>query len=165
MINRVLALTAVCALGISIASVAQTSGSGEGQWVSALPTPETMETGDGATIQKYVYQQAGLGSGSGPFDNVGADCAGMLIVSSDGAVTAGNGHCRTMSDDGSSGASYWWRVEEAGTDNCPLLCGSFGYFDGYGEYKGISGGGTWRQTVAAPNGVSIGTWEGSYTVE
>lgn len=166
MFARVFVLFVVLVLGTSVAAFAQTSGTEEGHWIAALPAPQTIEVAGGATIQKYdSYQQGHVGDGSGPTINRGADCSGMLMVASDGRVLSGSGHCLSVSADGSSGVTWSWRVDIAGVEGCPMMCGGYEFIQGFGEYEGITGGGTWEQTVAAPNGVAMGTLQGSYWID
>lgn len=57
--------------GISVTVFSPPAQSGVSHRIEALAGPETMDLGGGATMQKVVYQQAGVGEGSGPFDDKG----------------------------------------------------------------------------------------------
>jgi hypothetical protein len=91
-----------------------------------------------------------------------ADCVGLFVVSADGAIVAASGSCYSQ-DAAGDGLSYWWRMEKGGTADCPDLCGSYGYFAGYGKYQGITGAGNWERQGLVADG-SVGVWDGTYSM-
>jgi hypothetical protein len=54
-------------------------------------------------------------------------------------------------------------MEKGGTADCPDLCGSYGYFAGYGKYQGITGAGNWERQGLVADG-SVGVWDGTYSM-
>lgn len=117
------------------------------------------ELADGSTMLVSHYTQITFADDrSHPLDNVSSDCVGRFHTAADGALISGDGMCSGVDPDGNS-ASFWWRVEKAGTADCPDLCGAWGYFNGTGKYQGIEGSGTWVRDTLFHNG-SSGTWKG-----
>ena len=143
---------------------AQSTGDGGGRYATHTMSVDSTELPDGGRVEVSHFRQVVFADKAGnPLDGTNADCVGMNMFSKGGAVTSASGSCY-ISDASGNGASMWWRMDEAGTAGCPILCGSWGYFDGYGKFKGISGSGTWKQTSLFPDG-SIGTWTGSYSLK
>lgn len=154
----------ILALILALPSVALAgAGSGKGRYGLHNITSSTTEMPDDRTIMVSHYHQVVFADDPAhPLDETGADCVGQFIMSGD-QVLAASGACYGRDAEG-DGFSYWWRMDKGGTADCPDLCGSFGYFDGYGKYKGITGKGTWVRTSTTPQG-GAGTWEGSYSIE
>lgn len=160
--NRNVAIL-VCALLLLASTVAVAgSGSGKGRYATYTVSDRTTELPGGGSVSISHYHQFVFADDpTHPLDDTNADCVGQFILSGDEVVSA-SGVCYG-NDAAGSGFSYWWRMDEGGTEECPDLCGSFGYFDGYGKYDGISGKGTWTRTTVTPQGGS-GTWEGTYSI-
>jgi len=119
----------------------------------------TQELADGSKVQISHYSQITFADDkSHPLDNVSSDCVGRFRTSADGAFISADGMCTSFDAAGDT-ASFWWRADKSGTADCPDLCGSWGYFNGTGKYKGIVGSGTWVRDTMFPNG-SSGTWKG-----
>lgn len=111
-----------------------------------------------------VWQFYILGSSNNandPQNNTAGNCTGHAIVSSQGKPVSESGMCFRQDSDGDS-FSYWWKMDEAGTARCPDSCGSFGYVDGTGKFKGLTGGGTYVHTHDFAGGGSSGTYKDTY---
>jgi len=119
----------------------------------------TQDLADGSQVLITHYSQITFADDkSHPLDNVSSDCVGRFRTSPDGAFISADGMC-TGFDAAGDTASFWWRADKSGTSDCPDLCGSWGYFNGTGKYKGIVGSGTWVRNTMFNNG-SSGTWKG-----
>lgn len=146
------------------ALLAQQSSAVKGRYGTRTTASQTTQMPDGRTVEVNHYHQVTFADdASHPLNNQTADCIGQFLMSAEGNPVSASGSCYGKDADG-DGVSYWWRMREAGTAACPNLCGSFGYFSGYGKFKGITGGGTWQVTAPFPEG-SLGTWEGSYSIK
>jgi hypothetical protein len=119
----------------------------------------TQELPDGSKVQISHYSQITFADDkSHPLDNVSSECVGRFHMSAAGAVVSADGMCTSFDAAGDT-ASFWWRADKSGTSDCPDMCGSWGYFNGTGKYKGIVGSGTWVRDTMFHNG-SSGTWKG-----
>jgi hypothetical protein len=138
------------------------SGTATGRFATHTMSTDSTELPDGGRVDVAHYYQITFSDQAGhPLDNTNANCVGMYVFSMDGSVASASGTC-FGADVGGNMTSFWWRLEEAGTASCPGMCGSWGYFDGTGKFKGITGSGTFRQTTMFPEG-STGTWKGSFS--
>jgi hypothetical protein len=139
------------------------SGTASGRFATHTMSTDATDLPDGGRVEIAHYYQATFSDQEGfPLDNTSSDCVGMYVFSKTGAVASASGTCFGTDADGNM-ISLWWRHEQGGTASCPNMCGSWGYFDGTGKLKGISGGGTFNQTTLFPEG-STGTWKGSYSI-
>jgi hypothetical protein len=131
-----------------------------GSFIGDTYKVESRERPDGSIAQFFWYRQGftGPADSNDPLANNAADCIGVLIVTVDGTTRSGSGSCHIQTADAASGASGWWKVTAAGTAECPEVCGDYGFYGGYGDYEGATGGGTWVRSAVFPNGMSIGTW-------
>ncbi len=163
MTNRLTILLAALLVILSTSVVAQTSGSATGRYVTFDISQDVQELPDGTSVVlNHYHQNAFAEDDNHPIDNTSAMCVGKLNLSADGSVVSGNGSCFSSDGDG-DGASFWWRMTHGGTDDCPDLCGEWGYFAGDGKFEGIEGVGTWQRTTLFSDG-SSGVWDGSYTI-
>jgi len=160
-----------CVLAFVIVMVAmvpavfgQESGASSGRYATYTISADSTELPDGGRVDISHFRQIVFADQPGhPLDGTNADCVGMMLFAKGGAITSASGSCY-VKDAAGNGASMWWRMDEAGTADCPAMCGSWGYFDGYGKFKGVSGSGTWKQTSLFPDG-NMGTWKGSYSMK
>ena len=164
MVKATVGLVTIGALVGSWAALAGESGSATGRYATHVTSAELSKLPDGGAVEMSHYRQIiFVAEGEHPIDNSSADCVGRFRVSPEGVVTSGSGVCYTTNAEG-DGSSFWWRMDEAGTESCPTICGVWGYFDGFGKLAGIKGTGWWKQAVAFSEG-GIGTWGGSYAIE
>lgn len=142
----------------------QETGESAGRYATYTISLDSSELPDGGRVDVSHFRQIVFSDAPGhPLDGTNADCVGMMIFTASGAITSASGSCY-IKDVAGNGASMWWRMDEAATADCPMICGSWGYFDGYGAFKGISGSGTWKQTSLFADG-NMGTWEGSFSLK
>ena len=117
---------------------------------------------DGRTITvSHYYQLAKSDKADDPINNMESNCTGRFVVSKDGKVLSASGICFSTQPSG-DGGTWWWKADEIGTANCPDLCGSFGWVEGYGSLKNAKTAGTWVRTEVHAEG-SIGTYKSTYS--
>jgi hypothetical protein len=133
-----------------------------GRYFENLTSESTTMLADGRTVVLFTTKQHAISDqADDPFHEVTADCTGRLVYSKDGAVLSGSGMCFVKDADG-DGVNQAWKVEAAGTADCPGLCGSFRIIDAYGKFKGTTASGTWKRTHVFADGTA-GTFKSSYT--
>ena len=143
--------------------MAQMSGSSTGRYTTHTISQDMQEFEDGSAMMLMHYHQSSLADDSShPADNTSSMCVGQFMVGADGSMSSGNGSCFSTDADG-DGASFWWRMTESGTNECPDACGVWGYFAGTGKNVGIEGTGTWERTTLFPD-ASTGTWTGAWSL-
>ena len=136
-----------CAVMLAVMSggFAQASENGGGRYATYTISVDSTELPGGGHVEiSHFYQVVFADDTGDPLDGTHADCVGMTMFASSGAATSASGSCY-IKDASGNGISMWWRMDEGGTPACPNSCGSWGYFDGYGTFKGISGSGTWKR--------------------
>ena len=127
---------------------------------NGLTTETALPDGRKAVVFHY-YQLFVSDKADDPLNNTAGDCVVKLIFSKEGKTRSGSGVCFPKDVSG-DGTTAWWKVDEAGTAKCPDLCGNFGYVEGYGKFKGVTGGGTWVRTHLFGDG-SMGTARSTFT--
>lgn len=163
MFKKVLVTALILTLATSFAVSAAESGSSKGHYANHNTALDIVELPGGGSVQVNHFKQFSFADDSNhPVHNSSSDCVGVTRVDADGNITSASGSCFGSNTEGDS-VSWWWRQAEAGTATCPTRCGTFGYFDGGGKLKGISGTGTWVTTATYPDG-GTGTWKGSYSI-
>jgi len=163
MFKKPLVTLLVLTLAASVAASAAESGSAKGHYANHVTSVDTVELPGGGSVQVSHFKQITFADNPNhPTHENALDCIGVLRADADGNTTMNSGSCFGEDGKGNS-VSSWWRQDEAGTESCPTACGSWGYFDGGGKYKGISGTGTWVATMSFENANS-GTWESSYSL-
>lgn len=152
----------------ALALLAMSAGASAGESTGIYTTHDekSMEAplpDGGRTIVSHYYQLTKSEKADDPINDTESFCVGRFIVSKDGKVTAASGFC--LSENASrDGSSWWWKADEIGTTGCPDMCGSFGYVEGYGKLKGVTGGGTWVRTAVLTHG-SMGTFKSNYSIK
>ena len=156
--------TVVLAVALLVPGALQAQVSGEGRYATFNDDVEEMEMPDGSTMVLSHYRQVVFAtSADNALDGMPADCIGQFLVGADGTTRAASGTCFAH-DGAGNGTSYWFRMDESGTARCPDMCGSYGYFAGYGRFAGIEGQGTWhRESTTATGG--HGSWKGTYRLK
>lgn len=150
-------------IGISLLTLAAGANAGEtsGVYMTFVRSFSDTPMADGTHARVIHYHQATTSDkADSPLAGKTSECVGRMIVSSAGKVVSGHGFC--FSDDGAgNGASWSWRVEEAGTPKCPQMCGTFKWLEGYGNTKSATAAGTFMQTQAGKDG-GVGTYTVKY---
>lgn len=112
-------------------------------------------------VVSHYYQLTKSDKADDPINGMDSNCVGHYLLDKDGKMLSGSGSCFS-NNTGGDGSFWWWKVDETGTAKCPTACGSFGYVNGFGKLKDVTGGGTWVQTDIMTNG-SIGTYKSKYS--
>jgi len=152
-----LAALAALQLGGTAALAGQTAGTFA--YHNGL-TNETRLPDGRKAIAMHYYVLCVSDQADDPINNTAGDCLVNLIVSKEAKTLSGSGICFPKDVHG-DGASLWWKIDAAGTADCPDQCGSYGYVDGYGRFKGVTGTGTWVRTQLFSDG-AMGTIKGTY---
>lgn len=162
--KKALGTCAIVVFAGSLTVFAGDAGSGSGHFTNHFSDVMVAEMADGSMVQTLHYSNISMADDPhNPSANVAHDCVGQLRMNAKGEVTSGSGMCFGTAPDG-HGFSHWWQVEEAGTADCPQLCGTWGYFGGYGRFAGLEGTGTWETTATFGESASMGTWTNSYSM-
>ncbi|MFQ5550777.1 MAG: hypothetical protein ACE5FJ_06030 [Gemmatimonadales bacterium] len=147
------------ALALATQAAAQAAS---GTYTTSEMTEQTTEMEDGGMQQLVHYRFMMRADDSNvPLHNTGGDCVGLIRISAQGTPTGGSGSCFN-GDGAGSGITMWWQVTEVGSADCPLLCGVWDVYDGYGRFEGVTGRGRWMQD-ADIGMASSGVWEGDLT--
>ena len=150
-------VVSVMALALVIAVPAAFGEDNEsGRYATRNLSTDSTDLANGGRVDVVHHQATFADQPDHPLDNTVADCVGMYRITPDGTLGSASGSCFSRSASG-DGTSYWWRFEKQGTADCPGLCGTWGFYDGFGKFKGISGTGTWQQTADFGDG-GMGTW-------
>lgn len=145
-------------LAAPAALAAQQTMSGEGVYGTRNFAAETTELPDGRTLTVNRFHQVTFAADkSHALHDLAGECVGQLLASSDGSPLTGSGFCYQRNVEG-DGVSWWWRQDSGGTADCPNICGTFGFVDGFGKFEGISGEGTWQVTAGFEDG-GLGAWQ------
>lgn len=131
-----------------------------GTYVTFDAEDTTVNLPDGSSLVQGTYGEYGTSNDpDSPFSNYMGRCMAEGLSSESGEVIANAGACVYHNPDGDT-SWQWWRLEETGTTDCPLGCGTWGIFNGTGAFDGLTGGGTWKIVATYPNGNALGVWRG-----
>lgn len=153
-----------CVIGTTllILSAGAFAGESAGSYMTFVRAASESTLPDGSRSRLIHYYHAGVDQkGDSPFAGKTSECVGRMILSSAGRVIAGSGFCFAQDATG-NGGSWTWKVTDAATENCPQVCGTFQWAEGYGNTKGASASGVWRQTYGGKDG-GTGTYTVKYT--
>lgn len=143
-------------------AVAQ-SGSQEGRYVNLNDDAVVTVLPEGGELQQVDFRQATFSSDRGfPLDDILSDCSGVFVVDGAGDATHASGNCMGSDPDGDR-IAWWWQMTDAGSQECPGMCGTFGLFGGHGKYEGLTGEGTWERDTVHPAG-GFGSWQLDYSM-
>jgi hypothetical protein len=110
--------------------------------------------------ERFILSQFADDSDS-PLNHLTGRCWGSVVFEGEEMAVAAAGGCHMM-DSAGSGYYQWWQWEEAGTEDCPIRCGSYGDYNGYGRFAGFSGRGRWNLDAELPGNSVLGRHEGTY---
>ncbi len=152
----------VAVLALLAASGSASAAESSGHYFNAPPTKTVTTLPDGnISVQEQFYQLNQTDHAADPMNDVAGTCFANLITTSEGKVLSGSGFCYHQDDKG-NGTTYSWKIDEDGTAKCPLQCGTWQVVDGYGKFKGTTGGGTWMRTRVFADGAGLGTFTSNY---
>jgi hypothetical protein len=142
-------------------STTVSAGESTGYYTTTSGKEDVTTLPDGRMIVvSHYYQLSKSDKADDPINGMDSDCIGHFLIGKDGKMLSGSGSCVSHNGQG-DGSSWWWKVDEMGTAKCPDACGSFGYVEGFGKLKGVTGGGTWVRTDVMARG-SMGTYKLKY---
>jgi hypothetical protein len=125
---------------------------------------EEMELPNGQALQQAVYRMVFADDPASPLHNISSHCTSATVAMGDGDTVPNSGFCFNM-DAAGNGYSMWWQETDVATASCPVRCGRFGAYAGYGKFEGISGMDTWRAETGLADGTGMGTWELNHTMK
>jgi len=162
---RILQAVLVMALSFPTVLMAQSQGTHSDRYSTVGISMDTILTADGQMIleERFILTQLAVDPES-PFDNLTGRCWGSVVFEdseSTETAQAAAGGCHMMDAEG-SGYFQWWKWEEAGTPGCPIRCGSYGDYNGYGRFAGLSGSGRWNLEALLPGGSVTGRHTGTF---
>ena len=137
-----------------------------GRYTTIRESNETIELPDGRTFEQGRFTMISFADEPGSlFANLRGDCTGNTVFSKEGEPIAASGYCFQF-DAESDGHWFWYRMEEAGTPQCPGMCGIFEIYDSYGKFQDCGKAiGTWRVFTRFPDGTALGMWELTYEMK
>lgn len=139
--------------------LAQDTGTLEGWYATVRTTTDTVSTPTGSIV---LYNFTQMSHNDNPlFPDATADCSGSAVLPVEGPPDAMSGFCSATDGDGDI-YWMWWRMDEYGSTNCPLYCGTAGHYNGTGKYEGMTSSITWQATASFANGNGTGISEGTY---
>lgn len=123
---------------------------------------DTIFTAQGQMIleERFILSQFADDPAS-PLNHLTGHCWGSVVFEGEETAIAAAGGCHMMDSEG-SGYYQWWKWEDAGTEGCPIRCGSYGDYNGYGRFTGLTGGGRWTLDAELPGRSVLGRHEGTY---
>lgn len=151
-------------LGAALLTVSAGASASEtaGTYMTFVRSATESQLPDGNRARVMHYYHAGTSEkADSPFAGKTSECVGRMIVSSAGKVVSGSGFCIAQ-DAAGNGGPWTWKVTEAGTQQCPEVCGTFKWAESLGNTKVVTASGAWRQTHASSAG-GVGTYTLSYT--
>lgn len=136
-------------------SAGELSGSGKNMFMPKVLS--SMELADGTVASRILFKGFMTDDTEGsPLAAASMQCAGTAINDKDGAPISGGGTCDSVDADGDI-AMYWWRSKG--------MEGKWGFLGGTGKWKGVEGGGTYKQTYQWLDGKVGNTWQGTWTMK
>lgn len=162
MLPRLTLSVVVSCLAGTTAMLAQQGVTVSGQYSTVRLSTDTVNSPRGGAVVHFTY---GLVSSSddpgGVFSEGMGDCVGTTVLADDGTPAAGAGSCFITDMDG-DGWWQWWKLDEAGTSDCPIMCGTWGSYNGTGKFADVSVSGTFKGVAAFADGSGRGIVEGRY---
>lgn len=138
-------------------SAGAVAGDATGTYMTFVRSASETSLPDGNRARVMHFYHAGTSDqATSPFAGRTSECVGRMILTSAGKVVSGSGYCFAQDAKGGGGA-WTWKVEQAGTDKCPTVCGMLTWLESYGNAGKAPARGTWRQTGSSTEG-SIGTY-------
>ena len=142
--------------------LAQQEGTHSDRYSTVMLGQDTIRTAGGGMIleERFIVSQFADQEGS-PMDKITGHCWGSVIFQGGEIAVAAGGVCHMMDPEGNGYfSSYSW--EKASTEDCPIRCGSYRDFNGYGKFEGMTGNGRWNLTAELPGMSVMGRHQGTY---
>jgi hypothetical protein len=133
-----------------------------GQYSTIRLSTDTVSAPNGSAVVHLTYGLVIVGDDPGGlFNNGKGDCVGAMVLSDEGTPVAMSGWCFITDMDG-DGWWQWWKTEEIGTPDCPIMCGTWGNYNGVGKFENVSVSGTFRGLASFADGSGSGVSEATY---
>ena len=162
MLRRLAVSVIVMCLAVTTGVLAQQSVTISGPYSTVRISTDTVSAPNGGALVHFTYGLVMAGDDPGGlFNENKGDCAGTFVLSEDGTPVAGGGWCFVTDMDG-DGWWQWWKLDEAGTPDCPIMCGTWGSYNGVGKFEDVSVTGTFRGVASFADGSGRGIAEGTY---
>lgn len=154
----ILAALTVTLLALPVIALADEAG---GTYMTFVRSASESRLPDGNVVRVMHYFQAGTSESAGnPFEGKNSECIGRMVGKPAGPFNTGSGFC-FVQDAAGNGGLWSWRIEEAGTQKCPTVCGTFKWLEGFGNTASVKANGTWRQVHTSKDGAT-GTYKLTY---
>lgn len=162
MMRRLLIPLLATGLLAPVTLLAQQAGTHSDRYSTVQVSHDTIVSADGQKVleERFTLIQFADDPES-PFHELTGHCWGAVIFAGPETAAAAGGVCHMMDGEGSGYFSSWvW--EESETEACPIRCGSYQDFNGYGRFAGMSGSGRWNLTALLPGPAVTGRHVGTY---
>ena len=141
---------------------AQSDGTLSSKYATVLTSRDTITAPDGTMTLEETYTITHFADDAeSPFARLVGHCWGTVVLESEDSAIGAGGACH-MTDSEGNGFWQWWQFDEAGTEPCPIRCGTFGDYNGYGRFEGYTAKGTWNLTALFANGSVTGVSRGTF---
>ena len=162
MLRRLTCSVIVMAFAVTAGVAAQQSVTMSGQYSTVRLSTDTVGAPNGGAFVHFTYGLVSSGDDPGGlFSSNKGDCAGVYALSEAGVPVTGGGWCFVTDPEG-DGWWQWWTMEQAGTPDCPIMCGKWGGYLGFGKFENVSVEGTFRMSASFADGSGAGKVEGAY---
>lgn len=159
MLRRLAVSVFVMCLVVTTNIFAQQSSTTTGRYSSVRISTDTVGSPNGGSVVHFKYGM--LTHSDDPnnlLDNGKGDCVGASVLSEDGTPVAVSGWCFLTDTDG-DGYFQWWQVDETATPECPIMCGTWGTYNGFGKFENVSASGTFSAVTSFADGSGTGISE------
>jgi hypothetical protein len=162
MCRRLPTLVFVCLALLPVETVAQSNGILSDEYAVVQTSQDTITAPDGTMTLYGTFTMTQFADDKeGPFANLVGHCWHSVVLETEDTAIAAGGACH-LSDPEGNGFWQWFKFDEEGTEECPLRCGTFGDYNGYGIFEGYSSEGTWNLIALFPDGSAMGHHRGTY---
>ena len=142
---------------------AQESGTYSGQYSTIQTAVDTVRAQDGSMVLKFSYELTQIvDDRDGPFAHMLGRCWGTAVLGNEDTPIGAGGACH-LTDGQGNGYWQWWHQEASTSDECPIRCGTYGDYGGYGTFEGYSSQGRWNALVIFPSGSGFGAARARFT--
>ena len=139
----------------TVAKAQEAVAHGDQYSVSPVSQDTVMEPDGGMTVRSIFRLSQFADDPNSPFNHLIGYCSGTVVLEEDESAVGAAGGCHMVDSDG-SGYWQWWQLDEGETEECPVWCGTYGDYNGYGKFEGYTGKGTWEIVAVFADGSEIG---------